>query len=101
MAHEIWVDWRDVDPETIDFVSWLGVEKGQCGPVHSRPGRSAKYLWRKKARLAMPKSKRVKLSATETNFDLGRAEIRPSYRVRSAQWSDTNCASRSNSLMAE
>ena len=67
MAHEIWVDWRDVDPETVDFVSWLGVEKGQCAP-------RTFAAWAKrevcpdevKARLAMPKSERAKLSATET-----------------------------------
>jgi hypothetical protein len=32
VAHEIWVDWRDIDPETVDFVTWLGQEKGQCSP---------------------------------------------------------------------
>ena len=31
-AHEIWVKWRDIDPETVDFVTWLGVEKATCSP---------------------------------------------------------------------
>jgi len=67
LAHEIWVDWRDVDPETVDFVSWLGVEKGSCAP-------KTFAAWSKRevskeevqARLAMPRSERVKLSATES-----------------------------------
>jgi hypothetical protein len=67
VAHVVWIDWRDVDPETVDFVSWLGVEKGQCAP-------RTFAAWAKrevspeevKARLAMPRSERIKLSAAET-----------------------------------
>jgi hypothetical protein len=63
-AHEIWVDWRDIDLETVDFVSWLGVEKGQCSP-------RAFASWAERevsadeaqARLAMPKAERIRMSS--------------------------------------
>lgn len=47
IAHEIWVDWRDVDPETVDFVSWLGAQKGQCAPRPSLPGRNVNHRARR------------------------------------------------------
>jgi hypothetical protein len=63
-AHEIWVKWRDIDPETVDFVTWLGVKKGTCS------SRRAFAEWAKRkvepeevrARLAMPKAERVQMS---------------------------------------
>jgi hypothetical protein len=67
MAHDIWVDWRDVDPWTVDFVSWLGVNKGQCAPRTFAAWATREVSPDEvKARLAMPKSERVKLSAVET-----------------------------------
>jgi hypothetical protein len=66
-AHEIWVKWRDIDPETVDFVSWLGVEAGTCSP-------KTFAAWAKRevstdevqARQALSRSDRVKLSGTES-----------------------------------
>jgi len=67
VAHEIWVDWRDIDPETVDFVSWLGVEKGQCAPrTFAAWAKREVSMEEVRARLAIPKSERVKLSSTET-----------------------------------
>jgi hypothetical protein len=67
VAHDWWVDWRDIDPETVDFVSWLGVEKGSCSP-------KAFAAWAKRKvepeevseRLAMAKAERVRLSLAES-----------------------------------
>lgn len=66
VANEIWVDWRDVDPETVDFVSWLGVEKGQCAPrIFAAWAKREVSPDEVKAKLAMPRSERVRLSAIE------------------------------------
>jgi hypothetical protein len=67
VAHEIWVDWRDIDLETVDFVLWLGVEKGQCAPrTFASWAKREVSMGEVRARLAMPKSERIELSATET-----------------------------------
>lgn len=61
-AHEIWVEWRDIDPETVDFVQWLGVKNGRCTP-------KSFASWAKRrvtpdevrARLALSKQERAQL----------------------------------------
>jgi hypothetical protein len=67
VAHEIWVDWRDIDPETVDFVTWLGVEKGQCSPqTFARWAKRKVEPEEVQARLAMPKADRWRLSVNES-----------------------------------
>ena len=58
------VRWRDVDPETVDFVTWLGVEKGACSP-RSFAGWAKRKVEPEevRARLAMPKGERASMSS--------------------------------------
>jgi hypothetical protein len=66
-AHEIWVEWRDVDPETVDFVTLLGVEKGSCSPKTFASWAKRKVEPEEvRARLAMPKADRWRLSLNES-----------------------------------
>jgi hypothetical protein len=61
-AHEIWVKWRDIDPETVDY-NWLAQKEGTCTPKTF-----AAWAMRKvepeevRARLAMPKAERARMS---------------------------------------
>jgi hypothetical protein len=62
-AHEIWVKWRDIDPETVDFMEWLGEKEGLCTP-------KTFAVWAKRKvepeevrkRLALSKEERVRMS---------------------------------------
>jgi hypothetical protein len=55
------VKWRDIDPETVDFATWLGVENGGA----CTPQAFARWAKRKiepadvRARLAIPKARRL------------------------------------------
>lgn len=67
VANEIWVEWRDIDPETLDFVSWPGVEKGECAPATFAAWAKRKVEPEEvQARLAMPKADRAKLTRGRT-----------------------------------
>jgi hypothetical protein len=68
-AHEIWVEWRDIDPETVDFVTWLGQEKGTCSPKTFAAWAKRKVEPEEvRARLAMSKAERARLSMNESDL---------------------------------
>jgi hypothetical protein len=61
------VDWRDIDPETVDFVTWLGEKKGSCSPKTFASWAKRKVEPEEvRARLAMPKADRARLSLNES-----------------------------------
>jgi hypothetical protein len=61
-AHDVWVDWRDIDPETSDY-SWLAQKKGNCSPKAFAAWATRKVEPEEvQARLAMPKADRLRLS---------------------------------------
>jgi hypothetical protein len=61
-ANEVWVDWRDIDPETVDNVPLLQV-KGQCSPKTFAAWAKRKVEPEEvRERLAMPKAERIRLS---------------------------------------
>jgi hypothetical protein len=57
------VKWRDIDPETIDFAIWLGVENGgACTPqAFARWAKRRIEPEQVRAWLAVPKARRVQL----------------------------------------
>jgi hypothetical protein len=62
VVHDWWVSWRDIDPETVDHIPFIGVKDGSCTP-------KTFAAWAKRrvepqeveARLAMPKAERLQI----------------------------------------
>jgi hypothetical protein len=61
------VEWRDIDPETVDW-NWLAQKDGRCEPrTFAKWGKRQVSSEEVQARLAMPKAERMQLSARTTH----------------------------------
>jgi hypothetical protein len=62
VANDWAIDWRDIDPETVNYIPFIGVEKGSCSPkTFAAWGKRRVEIEEVDARLAMTKSERVKI----------------------------------------
>ncbi|WP_156435250.1 hypothetical protein [Bradyrhizobium lablabi] len=62
VAHDWSVSWRDIDPETVEYIPFIGVKDGSCTPkTFAAWGKRKVEIEEVEARLAMPKAERVKI----------------------------------------
>jgi hypothetical protein len=68
VAHDWWVDWRDIDPETVDAIDYFPTKTGSCSPkAFAAWGKRRVEREEVEARLAMPVSERRKLAKTRND----------------------------------